>query len=248
MSLTAVILAAGLGKRMKSVLPKVLHVAAGKPLIRWVADAARGAGASKLVAVVGPEMTDAEKSAHLGGFAIVVQKERLGTGHAAQQAVPLLDDADEVLVLCGDVPCLSAATLRSLVETRRRDDAAAAVLTMVLDDPGAYGRIIRSRADRDRVERIVEARDASPEEKAVNEVNSGTYAFRRADLVKGLASLRNENAQREYYLTDVVRDCATRGARVAGVVARDPDEMLGVNTPEELAVVERYLVTRDSGV
>ncbi len=246
--LFAVILAAGLGKRMKSALPKVLHQAAGKPLIRWVADAARGAGASKFIAVVGPEMTDAEKAEHLRGFETVIQRERLGTGHAAQQAAPLLSDADEVLVLCGDVPCISAATLRNLAEARRRDDAAAAVLSMVLDDAGAYGRIIRSKTDSSCVERIVEARDCAPEELAVNEVNSGTYVFRRADLLRGLSSLKSDNAQQEYYLTDVVRDCALHDGRVAGVIAGDPGEMLGVNTPDELGVVERYLVRRGSEV
>lgn len=235
MSVAAVILAAGLGKRMKSDKPKVLHEAAGKPLIRWVADAARGAGATKLVAVVGPEMTDGDRREHLAGFEIAVQYDRLGTGHAALQAVPLLGDAEEVFILCGDVPCIRASTLRMLRE--KRGDCGAAVLTMILDDPAAYGRIIR---DGGNVTGIVEARDASPKEKMIREVNSGTYLFRREELVDGLSRLKNDNAQGEYYLTDVIGSIS----RVAGVVAADPDEMLGVNTPDELGAIAAILEKR----
>lgn len=248
MSLAAVILAAGLGKRMKSALPKVLHPAHGRPLISWVADAARSAGAVELVAVVGPEMTPEDRHHHLSGFGIAEQRERLGTGHATMQAMPVLGPAiDEIVVLCGDVPCVRAETIRALVETRRRADAGAAVLTMVLDDPAAYGRIVRGKPEGSEpgpVLRIVEARDASDEEKAIREVNSGTYAFSREDLTRGLAALRNDNAQGEYYLTDVVRECVAAGRPVAGVIARDPDEMLGVNTPDELELVGRVLAAR----
>ncbi len=248
MSLAAVILAAGLGKRMKSALPKVLHPANGRPLIAWVAEAARSAGAVQLVAVVGPEMSAEDRRTHLEGFAIAEQRERLGTGHATMQAIPMLaPDIDEVVVLCGDVPCVRASTLRALVETRRRDQAGAAVLTMVLEDPAAYGRIVRDGAGGTgpgSVQRIVEARDASPGELLIREVNSGTYAFDRNDLARGLAALRNDNAQGEYYLTDVVRECVAAGRPVAGVIARDPDEMLGVNTPDELSLVGRVLAAR----
>jgi UDP-N-acetylglucosamine diphosphorylase/glucosamine-1-phosphate N-acetyltransferase len=239
--LAGVILAAGLGKRMQSSLPKVLHQANGKPLIGWVADAARGAGAARLIAVVGPEMTDEQKRAHLSGFEIVIQNERLGTGHAAMQAVPYLDAAvDEVLVLCGDVPCIKAETLRELAETRRRERSAAAVLTMVLEDPGAYGRIVREGGH---VTAIVEHKDASDAIRAIREVNSGAYAFRREDLLEGLKGLSNENAQGEYYITDVIRHCVTKGETVSGVIANE-EELLGVNTPAELDVVGRILSTR----
>lgn len=249
MPLAAVILAAGLGKRMQSSLPKVLHPALGRPLLSWVADAARGAGAVQLVAVVGPEMSAQDRERYLGGFSIAEQTERLGTGHATMQAMPLLDpEIDEVVVLCGDVPCVRASTVRALVETRRAADAGAAVLTMILDDPGSYGRIVRAADDRGRGEilRIVEARDASPAERAIREVNSGTYAFHREDLSRGLRSLRNDNAQGEYYLTDVVRECVASGRRVEGVISTDPDEMLGVNTQDELALVSRVLAARES--
>lgn len=260
MALAAVILAAGLGKRMKSSLPKVVHVANGRPLIRWVADAAREAGATQLVAVIGPEMSDADLRGHLDGFDTAVQRDRLGTGHATQQAMGRLNaDIDEVLVLCGDAPCVRAETLRHLVEARRSADAGAAVLTMVLSDPGAYGRIVRasslteapsltgvstSTRNPGPVERIVEDRDATPDEKAICEVNSGTYAFARADLERGLANLKNENAQGEYYLTDVVRYCVTAGRGVVGVIAADSDEALGVNTTDDLALVGRILEER----
>lgn len=239
MTLAAVILAAGLGKRMKSDLPKVLHQAAGKPLIRWVADAARGAGATKLIAVIGPEMTDENKREHLKGFETVVQVERLGTGHAAQQAIPLLDATiDEVLILCGDVPCLRAETLAKLVAARRKENCSGAVLTMVLDDPGAYGRIRRKG---EFATGIVEARDSTSDELLIKEVNSGTYVFRREDLVRSLGKLTNTNAQGEYYITDVVSDCVLSGGKIVAVIADDPGEMLGVNTPVEFAIVDRRL-------
>lgn len=244
MSLVAVILAAGLGKRMRSPLPKVLHRAAGRPLVRWVAAAAADAGADALIAVVGPEMSAADRVEHLAGFTLVTQHDRLGTGHATGIALAALPAAaTEVLVLCGDVPCLRAATLRLLVAHRRAAGSAAAVLTMILDDPFGYGRIVRRGGDGP-VAAIVEERDAASGIKAIREVNSGTYIFRREILEAGIKALKPDNAQGEYYLTDVVRFAVDKGETVIGVVADDPRELLGVNTPEQLAEVGRILAAR----
>lgn len=228
----AVILAAGLGKRMKSDRPKVLHEILGRPLISWVAAAARGAGCRTLVAVVGPEMTEVDRAEHLRGFRIAVQERRLGTGHAVRQALPHLDDAEEAVILCGDVPLLRAATIRALLDTRRAESAAAAVLTMRPADPAGYGRIVRNAGGD--VSAIVEDRDADAETRRIGEVNSGTFAFRVRDLFEGLVSLLPNNVQGEYYLTDAVRFLAEKRRRVVAVEASDPIECEGVNTPEQL--------------
>lgn len=243
-SRAAVILAAGLGKRMKSQRPKVLHEAAGRTLVDWVASAAREAGCGRMIAVIGPEFTDDDIARYLPDFETVVQKERLGTGHAVMQAARLLQEGvEEVLVLCGDVPCLSGRDLRDLVEARRRVDppAACSVLTMVLADPSSYGRVVRDSSGR-RVIDIVEFRDADEATRRVREVNSGTYAFSAEALLRTLPLLGNENVQGEYYLTDVVKMLA--GENVIGVVSEDENAMLGVNTPEDLAMVEKILRDR----
>ena len=242
----AVILAAGLGTRMKSSTPKVLHKAFGRTLVDWVAAAARGAGTSKLVAVIGPEFTEDDIRDYLPDFETVVQKERLGTGHAVMQAIPLIEQGvDEVLVLCGDVPCLRTETLLDLVETLRNSDADAAVLTMVLDDPGTYGRMIRSEDGKD-VVGIVEYKDADAATRKITEVNSGTYAFKCSSLLEKLPLLDCSNAQSEYYVTDVVKMLAEEGRRVVGVIADNPDEMIGVNTPVDLETVSGILASRQA--
>jgi bifunctional UDP-N-acetylglucosamine pyrophosphorylase/glucosamine-1-phosphate N-acetyltransferase len=189
-------------------------------------------------------MSAADRAEHLDGFAIVTQHDRLGTGHATGIALPVLPPGtDEVLVLCGDVPCLRAETLRALVAKQRAAKSAAAVLTMVLDDPFGYGRIVR-HGDGGPVEAIVEERDAAPDVKAIREVNSGTYIFRRDLLEDGIKALKPDNAQGEYYLTDVVRYAVEKGETVVGVVADDPRELLGVNTPVQLAEVGEVLAAR----
>lgn len=242
MSTAAVILAAGLGKRMKSSRPKVLHLLGGRPLLSWVAQAARGAGCDRLIAVVGPEMTQADRQAHLSGFEVAVQHERLGTGHATRLGISLVGGAEEVVVLCGDVPLLGAATIRALIEARRAAGAAASVLTMRPNDPAGYGRIVRDvRGD---VAAIVEHRDADEATRRIGEVNSGTYAFRTEDLLDGLGTLRADNDQGEYYLTDVVRHLASTGRRVVAVEAADPEECAGVNSPDQLAALEAALGRR----
>jgi bifunctional UDP-N-acetylglucosamine pyrophosphorylase/glucosamine-1-phosphate N-acetyltransferase len=232
--LAAVILAAGQGKRMNG-MAKVLCRAGGRTLVESVASTARDAGASRIVCVLGHER-DQVAAVLPPDVENVEQRERLGTGHAAMQAEPLLGKFDgEVLVLCGDTPLLRAETLQKLVELVRRKKAAASVLTFTAPESSAYGRIIRDKTGR--VLKIVEAKDASEAELAVKEVNSGSYCFRAGELFKRLHGLGRDNAQGEYYLTDVVGMLMAEGLIVAAHLTADADEALGVNSPEDLAAV-----------
>jgi bifunctional UDP-N-acetylglucosamine pyrophosphorylase / glucosamine-1-phosphate N-acetyltransferase len=240
----AIILAAGQGKRMRSPLPKVLHRVGGQPLIEWVVQTARAAGAERIVAVLG---VGREQIVPVlpQGVESVVQEEQLGTGHAARCAEPLLKNyAGPIVVLSGDVPLLRAESVRALAEAQT-GGAAAAVLTARVTGPHAYGRVVRDGAGA--VVRIVEHKDASEAERAIAEINTGTYVFGAGELFPALAALRNDNAQREYYLTDAVGWLVRRGRKVAGVLAPSAEECLGINTPEELAAAERNLERRKGG-
>lgn len=244
---TVVLLAAGRGVRMKSARPKVLHEAAGRPLVDHVVGTARAFLASRpgsrLVVVAGAGRE--ELIPHLARTApealVAVQDPPRGTGDAVRVALPALGDATRVVVLAGDVPLLTAASLARLDEAL---DAGAgiAVLTALLADAGAYGRVVRDAAGR--FERIVEAKDASPEVRALGEINSGIYAFDRALLERELPRLTDDNAQREYYLTDVLGYAVGDGASVAALPVGDPAEVLGVNSRLELAEVDALLRRR----
>lgn len=237
-----VILAAGKGTRMKSELPKVLHRAGGKAMLQHVLDAASAAGAQRHVVVIG---CGAERVVEaLGAQAsFAEQREQLGTGHAVMQAEPLLEAfAGTVMVLCGDTPLLTAALLRKLYEAHRSAGAAATVLTARMPDATGYGRIIRA-AD-GRVDRIVEQKDATAEELAVDEVNSGIYCFERQSLFAALAETDCKNAQGEFYLTDVLGILSRKGEKVWAVEADDYRETLGVNSRRQLAEAEKILRRR----
>ena len=234
-SWAAVILAAGKGTRLGGGRAKVLREVAGRPMIAWVAEAAREAGASKIVAVVGYER-EAVVKALPSGVDSAVQEVPRGTGDAVRAARGKLGDwPGDLWVLSGDVPGMRAGTLRRLAETHKSDGAACTVLTMRPDDPARYGRVVRD--DAGRVARIVEFADASEEERAVRELNSGTYAFRAKELFATLPRLSNDNAQGEYYLTDVVRFMIEDGLTVAAVETDDPRECMGGDTPEALAAI-----------
>ncbi|MEW6581643.1 MAG: bifunctional UDP-N-acetylglucosamine diphosphorylase/glucosamine-1-phosphate N-acetyltransferase GlmU [Actinomycetota bacterium] len=233
MSVGAVVLAAGEGTRMRSALPKVLHAVAGRPLVAWVLDALRGAGAGHTVVVVG-NGADAVRDALPDGVAVAVQEERLGTGDAARVGLASLDPAcDTVVVACGDTPLLTRELLSRLVTAHTEGGHHATLVTGVLDDAGAYGRVLRNGDGF--VTRIVEARDASPEELAVGEFNAGLYAFDRAALAAAIGRLGTHNAQGELYLTDVVE---LLDGPVGAVIAGDVREVTGVNTRVELAECE----------
>ncbi|KVR31766.1 bifunctional N-acetylglucosamine-1-phosphate uridyltransferase/glucosamine-1-phosphate acetyltransferase [Burkholderia ubonensis] len=230
-----VILAAGTGKRMRSALPKVLHPLAGRPLLSHVIATARALQPSRLVVVVGHGAEQVQVAVAAPDVQFAVQAEQLGTGHAVRQALPLLDPAQPTLVLYGDVPLTRVSTLERLVAAAR--DGRYGILTVTLDDPTGYGRIVRDPAGF--VTRIVEQKDASPEEQKIAEINTGIVVTPTAQLAMWLGALNNDNAQGEYYLTDVVELAIDAGFEV---VTAQPDaewETLGVNSKAQLAELER---------
>jgi len=236
----AVILAAGKGTRMRSELPKVLHEAAGRPLLAWVVDAARAAGCARILIVVGHGAERVREEVTGEDLGWVVQAEQRGTGHALAQAEAEILGAATVLVLSGDVPLVTAATLEQLAKAAEAGWGAMAVAD--LDAPGSLGRVL-TRADGG-LDRIVEARDASPEQLAVRRINSGLYALPAPDVFGYLARVTPNNAQGELYLTDAVSDAAKEGRPVRLVPLADPAEALGINNRAELAAVHRLLIDR----
>ena len=236
--LAAVVLAAGLGTRMRSETPKHLHPLLGRRLVDWVVEAARELGPEPLVVVTSPGSEDAFE-----GMETAVQAEPRGTGDAAAAAREALAGFEgDVLVVTGDAAAITGDLLGRLLETHRSEGAGATVLSFEPADPGAYGRIVRN-ADGD-LEAIVEAGDASEDELALREVNSSIYVFASDKLWPALERLRPENAQGELYLTDTVRDLAAAGERVAVHTAEDPAEVEGVNTRAELATAAAVLRDR----
>ncbi len=238
----AVVLAAGLGTRMKSARPKVVHGLCGKPMIEYVLSAVETAGASPALVVVGHGSELVERVA--GDRArCVVQREQLGTGHAVMQVEEALRDYEgTVAVVAGDAVFLSGDDLAELVRGHRESGAAATVLSAVLADPAGYGRIVRG--PQGEILKIVEERDASPEESAIDEVNSSIYCFEKNELFDALTRLAPENVQKEYYLTDVIGIMIERGLSVRVMIARDPLAARGVNTREQLAEAERIFRDR----
>lgn len=238
----AVILAAGHGKRMRSNLLKVLHPVAGRPMVEHVVRAVRAAGISRIVLVVGHQ---AERvKAHFGDTVeYAEQHEQLGTGHATLQArAALANFSGDIVVITGDSTLLTPQAVSGLLETHRREQAAATLLTAVVPDPGSFGRIVRDAAGR--YVRTVEARDASPEQLAIREVMSGTFCFRADTLWDKLNALRPDNEQGEYYLTDVPGMIVGEGGVVAVSVAEDWRTVLGPNDRRELAEAEAVLRQR----
>jgi len=234
MRFQVVILAAGQGKRMNSDLPKVLHSLAGKPLLGHVVETAREL-ASEHICVVHGHGGELVKTALTGDdLAFALQMPQLGTGHALQQALPHLTKAPLTLVLYGDVPLVRAETLRTLLEAAGKG---AAVLTALLDDPTGYGRILRNKAGR--VTGIVEQKDATATQRRIREINTGIMALPTAKLAQWLPKLQNRNAQKEYYLTDVIALAVKDRLPVTGVQAEDAGETEGVNSRVQLARLER---------
>lgn len=245
MDLSVIVLAAGKGTRMKSDLAKVLHPCLGRPLLDWVLDQAEAAGASRQVVVVGHQREAVVAAVSGRGVEFAVQAEQKGTGHAVQMCREhFAGRSGTVLVLSGDVPLLSAETLERLKRTHADGACAATVLTAAFEDPTGYGRIVRDGEGR--VARIVEQRDASPEELAVKEINSGIYLFDTGLLFRYIERLDTDNAQGELYLTDVVRLLVEDGHAVGAYLTEDGAEIQGVNTVEQLAAVEETLRERRS--
>jgi bifunctional UDP-N-acetylglucosamine pyrophosphorylase/glucosamine-1-phosphate N-acetyltransferase len=240
MPLDVIVLAAGLGKRMHSDLPKVLHPLAGRPLLAHVLDAARALSPRKVIVVHGHGAEQVRAAFPDSSIAWALQSEQLGTGHAVMQAMSQVT-ADEAVILYGDVPLIRPATLERLRSAAR---GGLALLTVELSDPKGYGRIVREGG---RVARIVEEKDASPAEKAIREVNAGFMAMDAKRLAAWTKKLSNRNAQQEYYLTDVIALAVGEGVRVEAVKVEDPWEVSGVNSKRELASLERVVQSREAG-
>lgn len=231
---SAIILAAGMGKRMKSSLPKVGHPMLGRPILWHVASAASKAGIAEIVFVLGHGREEMKKTVDEFGGKVAIQERQLGTGDAARIGLSAVSPgAGEIVILCGDAPLIRPGTLKALMAQRRRKKAAASVLTGILHSPSGYGRVVRTPEGD--VARIVEERDADAFTRKIREVNSGTYAFDREFLSRNLPRLTDVNAQREFYLTDLVVQALEEGKVVAPVVAKDPDEVRGINSRRELA-------------
>ena len=239
-SLAAVILAAGQGTRMKSDMAKVLHKLWGRSMIRYVVDAAGSTAPNRIILVVGHQAEAVMKE--MGGEAVefALQEERLGTGHAVLQAAPMLEGfSGTIMVLTGDTPLLRPETLAGLLETHRDSGASATVLTAVLEDAAGYGRIIKDKQGN--FLKIVEHRDASDDEKKVNEINSGIFCFESDDLFSALASVGRENAQGEYYLTDVMSILRKKGRKTIVHLCADRQEVMGINDLDQLKEAERLM-------
>ena len=242
MQAAAIVLAAGAGTRMKSKKPKVAHEILGKPLVRWVVDAAREAGVERVTSVVGHAreqvipLVEADTD-------VVVQQEQNGTAGAVAVCAEALADFDgSLVVLSGDCPLITAGTIAELTRVREEADAAAVVLTMEPDDPFGYGRIVRD--EQGGVARIVEQKDAAPEEAAIRECNSGFYCFDARALFEALRQVGNDNAQGEFYLTDVLEICRRAGRAVLALPCADAAECLGVNSRIQLAEATKHLQRR----
>ncbi|SMB89451.1 UDP-N-acetylglucosamine pyrophosphorylase [Thermanaeromonas toyohensis ToBE] len=237
----AVILAAGEGKRMRSDLPKVLHRVAGRTLVEHVLAAVEGAGIHEIVLVIGHggELV----RSYLGPrYKYAWQERQLGTGHALAQAQELVRGASTLLVLCGDTPLLRSSTLAALVAAHREEGAAATLLVACVEDPTGYGRVLRD--SHGLVQKVVEERDATPDIKAIKEINSGTYCFTASLVWPALEEIKPLNAQGEYYLTDIIELFCRRNEKVQAIKCADPEEILGVNDRVELARAAQVLRRR----
>lgn len=239
---TSVILAAGMGTRMKSQMPKVVHKVCGKELCKWVIDESKKAGAQKVVTIIGHK-ADMVRPIIEDETEIAIQAEQKGTGHAVMQAVDFIRNYDGyVVILNGDTPLIQAQTVSKAIEYHKESGNQATVITAILDDATGYGRIVRN-ADGN-VIKIVEQKDASEEEKKINEINSGMYVFDAQSLVYALGKLTPNNAQGEYYLTDTLEILLETGKKIGAYAIEDNDEIRGINNRIQLSEAEEIMRNR----
>lgn len=248
--LAAIILAAGKGKRMNSDLPKVVHKVAGEPMVRWVVEAVRQMGATPIVLVIGHGAEAVSRIFESDeDVTFVTQEQQLGTGHAVDQARDIFQSAvlknADVFVLAGDGPLIRPATLNAMLERHRQTGAVATLATSVIPDPTGYGRVVRDASNR--LSRIVEHKDASPEQRGIREVNPSYYVFQAGPLFEMLKRVDNKNANGEYYITDVFTHMLASGLRVEVIDAVPPEDVLSINDPAQLAEVDGILRSRLNG-
>lgn len=235
---TAVILAAGEGTRMKSDTPKVLHKVCGQPILTYIIQAARKAGAQKIVVVVG-KGADKVKEHYAGeDIEFVLQREQKGTGHALMQAEDAVKGSSQIVVLCGDMPLVTAESIEGMVRFHQEQRAACTVMTAIVEDPTGYGRIIKKG---EKVLDIREHKDATLEEREIKEINSGFYCFDTSLVFSALSKVKNDNVQGEYYLTDVVKILNQEGKQVVAFQLDDPNELQGINDRKQLAQVQKLM-------
>ena len=239
--IATVILAAGKGTRMKSDLVKVLHPLLGLPMLSYTIDLSLNEiKAEKTIVVIGHQADRIKGKFKVPGIHFVLQEEQLGTGHAVLQAVPSLQTfTGTVLILCGDVPLVKGETIRSFINHFWKNGSALSVLTTVVEHPFGYGRILRSPEGW--LEKIVEEKDAREEERMIQEINTGIFCVRAQFLIEGLKEIGQENAQGEYYLTDLVEIARKRGLRCTAHKVADPVEVMGINTRVDLAIANEVL-------
>ncbi len=245
--ITSIVLAAGKGTRMKSELPKVATVLSGKPLLSHVLDNLEQAGIQNKIVVIGYKKEVVQNIASsFSQVEFAEQTEQLGTGHAVLCAESKLD-ASTVLVACGDAPLITGDSFRKLIDLHKKSGSEATILTAILENPFGYGRIVRSKEDGS-VLKIVEEKDATPEEKQVQEINTGTYVFNARLLFEALHSVGNDNSQKEYYLTDVIKALRNKNLKVSALPLENPLESHGINSPDDLLRAEEMLKNRMVGV
>lgn len=239
MNLNVLILAGGLGTRMKSSLPKVMHSLCGKPMLEYIVDTSRMLEPSRIIILIGNGSEKVKEHFEGGkGIEFAFQKEQLGTGDAVKSSIEHIDGKGTVIVLSGDVPLISSKTLKKLVMTHESEKADVTLLTMMLDDPAGYGRILKKRNN---VTGIVEHKDASGEQKKINEVNAGLYAFDAEFLKREIFSLKNDNKQKEYYITDLI-GIAAEGRGAVSVPVGDSEEVSGINNRKQLSSLEQRML------
>ncbi len=241
--LATVIMAAGKGTRMKSDLPKVLHKINNRPMVHYVIDLAKKLQSDKVILIIGHKKEMVEEACANNGVSFAVQSPQLGTAHAVQMTEPQLNDYHgDVLILSGDVPLLTEQTLQNLVDIHRESNASGTLLTSDLEDPTGYGRVVRDEAGF--VQKIVEHKDASPDEILLKEINVGIYVFKGPELFQALKNVDNNNTQGEYYLPDVISIFINEGRKVNAVKTADFNETRGINNRDQLKEAETILSQR----